>query len=327
MWGWKDPRASIIIPFWKRLIPNLRVIVVLRHPLEVARSLRKRVEGSHHLAMHLWLQYSRLILADTSPGERLVTHYDSYFINPEAEIDRLNQWLGLAPDGEAISAAREAIIASAHHETVRSDEVLPYDVAQVYQALCSEAGGAYAAAVASGKLASTEVGAQPPELPSQPVSQEAAEQARAAFDEGNAHIEAGQTVMAISRLHAATMLNPHFGEAHNDLGVMLMQSSETATAEVHFKMAVKIDPGDEAATSNLAAAFVDLGLVEEAIKIYLEFLERKPDNINSLNWLAAVADETGSGAMAEKYARRILEIDASHAEAREILARLESGDL
>ncbi|MCH7514570.1 MAG: hypothetical protein IH947_11600, partial [Bacteroidetes bacterium] len=67
--------------------------------------------------------------------------------------------------------------------------------------------------------------------------------------------------------------------------------------------------------------------VEEAIKIYLAFLEQKPDNINTLNWLATVADETGSSSMAEKYARRILDIDGSHAEAKQIISRLEARDL
>src|SRR5256885_733489 len=31
-WGWKDPRNSLTIPFWRRLIPDLKVIVCVRNP-------------------------------------------------------------------------------------------------------------------------------------------------------------------------------------------------------------------------------------------------------------------------------------------------------
>ena len=41
-WGWKDPRNSLTLPFWKELLPNLRVVMCVRHPLEVAWSLRSR---------------------------------------------------------------------------------------------------------------------------------------------------------------------------------------------------------------------------------------------------------------------------------------------
>jgi hypothetical protein len=37
IWGWKDPRSSLTLPFWKRLIPDLKVVICLRNPLEVAQ--------------------------------------------------------------------------------------------------------------------------------------------------------------------------------------------------------------------------------------------------------------------------------------------------
>ena len=39
-WGWKDPRNSLTLPFWRHLLPDMRVVVCLRNPLEVAASLR-----------------------------------------------------------------------------------------------------------------------------------------------------------------------------------------------------------------------------------------------------------------------------------------------
>jgi hypothetical protein len=42
VWGWKDPRNSLTLPFWYQLWPQLKTIVVVRNPLEVAHSMRER---------------------------------------------------------------------------------------------------------------------------------------------------------------------------------------------------------------------------------------------------------------------------------------------
>src|SRR5260370_25326723 len=35
-WGWKDPRASLTLPFWKSLLPWLKGVISLRNPLEAS---------------------------------------------------------------------------------------------------------------------------------------------------------------------------------------------------------------------------------------------------------------------------------------------------
>jgi len=40
--GWKDPRNTFTVPVWKQIFPNLRVIHVLRHGVDVAASLSRR---------------------------------------------------------------------------------------------------------------------------------------------------------------------------------------------------------------------------------------------------------------------------------------------
>ena len=52
-WGWKDPRNSLTLPFWRTVVPKLRTIIVVRNPLEVAYSLQKRNGVSLHLALSL----------------------------------------------------------------------------------------------------------------------------------------------------------------------------------------------------------------------------------------------------------------------------------
>lgn len=38
-WGWKDPRNALTLPFWKTLLPSMKVLVCVRHPAETAASL------------------------------------------------------------------------------------------------------------------------------------------------------------------------------------------------------------------------------------------------------------------------------------------------
>ncbi|NIW80243.1 MAG: sulfotransferase family protein, partial [Calditrichae bacterium] len=57
-WGWKDPRNSITLPFWKHLLPDVKVILCVRHPLEVAQSLRSRNGSSIIFGLNLWYQYN-----------------------------------------------------------------------------------------------------------------------------------------------------------------------------------------------------------------------------------------------------------------------------
>jgi hypothetical protein len=40
--GWKDPRNTFTLPVWKQIFPQLRVIHVLRHGVDVAASLSRR---------------------------------------------------------------------------------------------------------------------------------------------------------------------------------------------------------------------------------------------------------------------------------------------
>jgi len=40
--GWKDPRNTFTLPVWKQVFPNLRVLHIVRHGVDVAASLARR---------------------------------------------------------------------------------------------------------------------------------------------------------------------------------------------------------------------------------------------------------------------------------------------
>ena len=41
VWGWKDPRNSLTLPFWQDLLPGLKTLIMVRNPLEVAHSMKR----------------------------------------------------------------------------------------------------------------------------------------------------------------------------------------------------------------------------------------------------------------------------------------------
>ena len=169
-WGWKDPRNSLTIPFWLRIIPTLKFVVCVRNPLEVAHSLFVRGDSTGASDFRLWLHYYRQILSAAPPSSRIVTHYHSYFEDARAEVRRVAGWLGLdASDITAERAGAEVSRAMRHHQ-VTTDELKTAgasdEVVELYLRLCDEAGpvcrrhlereDAYGAAGASQRYASPE---------------------------------------------------------------------------------------------------------------------------------------------------------------------------
>ena len=41
-WGWKDPRNIFSLPFWLKLFPESKVLILIRHPFDVVNSLITR---------------------------------------------------------------------------------------------------------------------------------------------------------------------------------------------------------------------------------------------------------------------------------------------
>jgi predicted O-linked N-acetylglucosamine transferase (SPINDLY family) len=66
IWGWKDPRTSLILEFWHQLIPNPRYLLVYRFPWDVADSiLRLNLPGFQEkpdYALKIWSYYNRHLL-------------------------------------------------------------------------------------------------------------------------------------------------------------------------------------------------------------------------------------------------------------------------
>ena len=142
VWGWKDPRSTLTLPFWQSLLPDLRVVACVRHPLDVARSLRQRNYTSVAYGQRLWHAYYQALDAAVSPAHRLVTHYDRYFGAATEELRRLLDGLGLPYDDATLDAAVKDVDPHIRHHHAAAEAAaaaLPEDLLALYLSLCAEA--------------------------------------------------------------------------------------------------------------------------------------------------------------------------------------------
>src|SRR6058998_2057901 len=141
VWGWKDPRNSLTLPFWQQLFPRLKTLIMVRNPLEAAHSMRKRNGSSYSFGLRLWEIYNRRLIEAVNGKQRLVTHYDLFFQEPEFELRRITDFIGL-PDVQVASAA--ALVTTRRrntHFTVEQliDARVAPEVIELYRGLIAEA--------------------------------------------------------------------------------------------------------------------------------------------------------------------------------------------
>jgi len=113
--AWKDPRLSLLLPFWRTVAPIETTVVVVRDPVEVAASLAVRgyAVGAAQAAS-LWLRYV-FAAAAADPGHLLVRH-DDLFADLPGVLGRIAAHLGLpAPDASTRAAVLEHLDAGLRH--------------------------------------------------------------------------------------------------------------------------------------------------------------------------------------------------------------------
>ena len=140
VWGWKDPRTTLLIPFWTRVIPDLKFVVCIRNPLDMASSYnRMRPHGTAHYYA-LWHIYYLLIFSQLRPEQYILTHYERYFDDYRAELQPLLKFVGLpllGTDSDADRQSREFMdLRLKHHNNtldhILTDTRMPYPAKQLY---------------------------------------------------------------------------------------------------------------------------------------------------------------------------------------------------
>ncbi len=100
--GFKDPRVSLLLPFWRTVVSVRTTVVVVRAPTEVAASLARRNGIEPPQASLLWLRYV-LAAAAHDPDHLLIVQND-FFDQLGPTLIRLADHLGLPRPAPAVEA-------------------------------------------------------------------------------------------------------------------------------------------------------------------------------------------------------------------------------
>lgn len=114
-WGWKDPRSSLTLKFWQKVVPGLKVIIPVRNPIDVCNSLTKRGYASQKFGFDLWTAYMAAIESAVPAENLLYTHYSAYFLDPVAELRRVAAFCGLTPTQQQLDEAVKAVKIDLRH--------------------------------------------------------------------------------------------------------------------------------------------------------------------------------------------------------------------
>ena len=143
LWGWKDPRTCLTLPFWQKLLPPMRYVICLRNPVDIARSLERRNNFSFEKGSKLWLTYVISALQHTGGHPRLFIFYEDLMRDWPREVRRLAGFLGKPElvEQEAIQQSIQEFVEQElqHHRTSLIDAAdepkLPFPAKALYMVL------------------------------------------------------------------------------------------------------------------------------------------------------------------------------------------------
>jgi hypothetical protein len=144
----KDPRTARVLPFWKFVFEHLGLdvgyVIVLRHPMSVARSLEKRNGFDPEKSYYLWLQHMVPSMLDTEGCRRVVVDYDRIMDEAGGQLKRIAERLGLPPPAavgpEVWEYANAFLEKGLRHSRFRPEDLLidravPREVIDAYEIL------------------------------------------------------------------------------------------------------------------------------------------------------------------------------------------------
>ncbi|MDZ4370699.1 MAG: hypothetical protein U1C74_04670, partial [Phenylobacterium sp.] len=108
----KDPRATVLLPLWRRVLDDrgvaVRCVIPVRHPLAVAGSLRRRDGFAAEKSVLVWSAYMLAAEAYTRDLPRAFVGYDALLADWRAEVGRIEAAHG-APLPRLTAAAAKRI--------------------------------------------------------------------------------------------------------------------------------------------------------------------------------------------------------------------------
>lgn len=91
--GIKDPRFSVLLPFWKRVFTACSVttsfVIALRHPLSVAASQERFETQRREQSLWTWISYLLSCLEESKGHRRIIVDYDALLKNPSGHVIKM----------------------------------------------------------------------------------------------------------------------------------------------------------------------------------------------------------------------------------------------
>jgi hypothetical protein len=109
LWGWKDPRTSLMLDFWNQIIPHARYLFVYRYPWDVTDSiLRLNIpffSQNPESCLKIWKFYNRHILQfyKRHGNQCLLVNLNTLLTSPGKVLELLKSKLNLplkSPDNQ-----------------------------------------------------------------------------------------------------------------------------------------------------------------------------------------------------------------------------------
>jgi len=130
LWGFKDPRALLMLDGWLEALQRVVFVGTYRHPLSVARSLQERNQFPLEKSLRLWKIYNDKLL---SYSDKYCFPVISFDLPAEAyigKVDSVLDSLALKPGPEALVFFEDAL-----RNPLRVSGEMPDDVAELYHKL------------------------------------------------------------------------------------------------------------------------------------------------------------------------------------------------
>jgi hypothetical protein len=102
LWGWKDPRTCLTLPFWQEVVGPMRYVMCIRNPRAVVASLTRRNGMSADQAQQLWLAHLQAGLAHTSGHPRMFVFYEDIIDDWRLALRSMAAFIGDPERGEDV---------------------------------------------------------------------------------------------------------------------------------------------------------------------------------------------------------------------------------
>ncbi len=91
-WVWKDPRLTVVLPFWERVNGHSPVLVPFRQPQAVARSIAARDGATYAQGLEIWSTHTRIMIKMLAGKPVLISAYEELLGDPQKWSEQLRSF-------------------------------------------------------------------------------------------------------------------------------------------------------------------------------------------------------------------------------------------